>query len=178
MRIDKLTNKFQEALGDAQSLALGADHAYIEPAHLLLAMLNQPDGPKPLLERAGVRTTALQAAAQELQRGVRTLPRLPKTNADDSAPNPLWGRLALLLFGLTVLAFLTAIDRPEWFHLKPASGTAAIVDLPLICRKGRGERPTRSNTSRILLPSMPNAWVTPSISRDRTMASPVVNFIF
>lgn len=50
-----------------------------------------------------------------------------KTNADDTAPNPLWGRLALLMFGLTVLAFLTAIDRPEWFHLKPVTGTAAAM---------------------------------------------------
>ncbi len=46
---------------------------------------------------------------------------------DDQPLNPLWGRLALLMFGLTVLAFLTAIDRPEWFHLKPATGTAAAM---------------------------------------------------
>lgn len=39
MRIDKLTTKFQEALSDAQSLALGNDHAYIDPLHLLAAML-------------------------------------------------------------------------------------------------------------------------------------------
>lgn len=52
---------------------------------------------------------------------------IAKTNADDAAPNPLWGRLALLMFGLTVLAFLTAIDRPEWFRLKPATGTAAAM---------------------------------------------------
>ena len=44
MRIDKLTTKFQEALGDAQSLALANDHAYIEPVHLLVAMLRQEDG--------------------------------------------------------------------------------------------------------------------------------------
>jgi hypothetical protein len=49
------------------------------------------------------------------------------TNHDDQPVNPLWGRLALLVFGLTVLAFLTAIDRPEWFHLKPATGTAAAM---------------------------------------------------
>ena len=63
MRADKLTSKFQEALSDAQSLALGADHAYIEPAHLLAAMLQQQDGAKPLLERAGVNTAALLQAA-------------------------------------------------------------------------------------------------------------------
>ena len=61
MRIEKLTTKFQEALGDAQTLALGADNAYIEPAHVLLAMLRQDDGPKALLQRAGVNVQALLA---------------------------------------------------------------------------------------------------------------------
>ena len=51
MRIDKLTTKFQEALGDAQTLALGGDHAYIEPSHVLVAMLRQDDGPKALLQQ-------------------------------------------------------------------------------------------------------------------------------
>ena len=46
MRLDKLTTKFQEALSDAQSLALGHDNAYIEPVHLLVAMLRQDDGPR------------------------------------------------------------------------------------------------------------------------------------
>ncbi|MEY4345344.1 MAG: hypothetical protein RL032_1176, partial [Pseudomonadota bacterium] len=64
MRIEKLTTKFQEALGDAQTLALGADHAYIEPAHVLLAMLRQDDGPKSLLQRAGVNISGLTAAAE------------------------------------------------------------------------------------------------------------------
>ena len=64
MRTDKLTTKFQQALGEAQTLALGADHAYIEPAHLLLAMLRQEDGPKALLQRAGVQISGLTAAAE------------------------------------------------------------------------------------------------------------------
>jgi ATP-dependent Clp protease ATP-binding subunit ClpB len=63
MRMDKLTTKFQEALADAQSLALANDHPYIEPAHLLLAMLVQDDGPRALLDRAGVKVTALKTAA-------------------------------------------------------------------------------------------------------------------
>ena len=50
MRLDKLTTKFQEALADAQSLALANDHAYIEPPHLLAAMLRQEDGPRALLQ--------------------------------------------------------------------------------------------------------------------------------
>ena len=43
MRFDKLTTKFQEALAEAQSLAVTRDNPYIEPVHLLLAMLAQPD---------------------------------------------------------------------------------------------------------------------------------------
>ena len=55
MRLDKLTTKFQEALADAQSLALANDNAYIEPAHLLAALLAQEDGAAAsLLQRAGV----------------------------------------------------------------------------------------------------------------------------
>jgi ATP-dependent Clp protease ATP-binding subunit ClpB len=64
MRLDKLTTKFQEALADAQSLALANDHAYIEPAHLLVAMLRQEDGPRNLLQRAGVNVQGLLAGAE------------------------------------------------------------------------------------------------------------------
>ena len=64
MRLDKLTTKFQEALGEAQSLALANDHAYIEPEHLLVAMLRQEDGPRALLQRAGVNVPGLLAAAE------------------------------------------------------------------------------------------------------------------
>lgn len=64
MRLDKLTTKFQEALADAQSLALANDHAYIEPAHLLVAMLRQEDGPRALLQRAGVNVPGLLAASE------------------------------------------------------------------------------------------------------------------
>ncbi|HSV54711.1 MAG TPA: ATP-dependent chaperone ClpB [Burkholderiaceae bacterium] len=73
MRIDKFTTKFQEALGDAQSLALGNDHAYIEPAHLLVAMLQQDDGPRALLQRAGVNVPGLLAGAEGL---VKKLPQV------------------------------------------------------------------------------------------------------
>ena len=64
MRADKFTTKFQEALSDAQSLALSQDHAYIEPAHMLVAMLKQDDGPKALLQRAGVNVVGLLSAAE------------------------------------------------------------------------------------------------------------------
>ncbi len=77
MRIDKLTTKFQEALGDAQSLALGNDHAYIEPVHILLAMLRQDDGPKALLARAGVNVASLASAAEAAMK------RLPQVQGQE-----------------------------------------------------------------------------------------------
>ena len=77
MRMDKLTTKFQEALGDAQSLALAKDHAYIDPSHVLLAMLHQQDGPKALLQRAGVNMTALMSAASA------AVERLPQVTGQD-----------------------------------------------------------------------------------------------
>ena len=73
MRIDKLTTKFQEALADAQSLALGNDHAYIDPLHLLAAMLRQNDGPKALLQRAGANVAAMATAAEN---AVKQLPQV------------------------------------------------------------------------------------------------------
>ena len=58
MRQDKLTTKFQEALGDAQSLALAHDNQFLEPVHLLAAILHDKDGSAvSLLERAGVNVT-------------------------------------------------------------------------------------------------------------------------
>ena len=77
MRQDKLTTKFQEALGDAQTLALGADHAYIEPAHVLAAMLRQDDGPQALLQRAGVNVPGLLAAAEG------AIKKLPEVHGQD-----------------------------------------------------------------------------------------------
>ncbi len=77
MRLDKLTTKFQEALGEAQTLALGADNAYIEPAHLLLAMLRQADGPQSLLERASVNVQGLAKAAEA------AVKRLPEVQGQD-----------------------------------------------------------------------------------------------
>ena len=83
MRLDKLTTKFQEALADAQSLALGHDNAYIQPEHLLAAMLQQEDGPKALLARAGVNTAALANAANA------AIGRLPSVQGQEQVqPGP------------------------------------------------------------------------------------------
>jgi ATP-dependent Clp protease ATP-binding subunit ClpB len=62
MRMDKLTSKFQMALADAQSLALGKDHQFIEPAHLLVALLEQQGGSvRHLLTKAGVKVDLLRS---------------------------------------------------------------------------------------------------------------------
>jgi ATP-dependent Clp protease ATP-binding subunit ClpB len=73
MRIDKLTTKFQQALADAQSLAVGQDNPFIEPVHLLLALLQQDDGTTAsLLSRAGVNVPRLRESAK------LAISRLPK----------------------------------------------------------------------------------------------------
>ncbi len=62
MRMDKLTSKFQMALAEAQSLALGRDHQFIEPAHLMLALLEQEGGSvRPLLEKSGTNVGLLRS---------------------------------------------------------------------------------------------------------------------
>jgi ATP-dependent Clp protease ATP-binding subunit ClpB len=64
--MDKLTTKFQLALADAQSLAVGRDHQYIEPVHLMMALLDQEGGTvRPLLSRAGVNINQLRLQLME-----------------------------------------------------------------------------------------------------------------
>ena len=70
MRLDKLTTRFQEALTEAQTLAVTRGNPYIEPAHLLFAMLAQPEGPRALLERAGVKLPALKTAVETIMSGL------------------------------------------------------------------------------------------------------------
>ena len=73
MRFDKFTTKFQQAVSDAQSLAVGADNQFIEPQHLLLALLNDADsGTSSLLARAGGNVNALKVALND------AVSRLPK----------------------------------------------------------------------------------------------------
>jgi len=78
MRMDKLTSRFQQALADAQSLAVGRDHNLIEPAHLLVALLDQSGGgTRPLLVQAGVNVAALRQRLGEI------LDRLPKVSGNE-----------------------------------------------------------------------------------------------
>ena len=73
MRIDKFTTAFQQAIADAQSAAVARDNPYIEPAHLLAALLAQADGPRALLDRAGADTAALGVA---METATRNLPQV------------------------------------------------------------------------------------------------------
>ena len=80
MRFDKLTTKFQQAINDAQSLALGADNTAIEPQHLLLALLNQEDGgTASLLSRAGVQLNPLKTS---LNAAINNLPKSPDASGE------------------------------------------------------------------------------------------------
>ena len=66
MRMDKLTAKFQMALSDAQSLALGQDNGFIEPEHVMKALLDQEGGScRPLLGKAGVNVPLFQSRLDE-----------------------------------------------------------------------------------------------------------------
>ncbi|MEY2776434.1 MAG: ATP-dependent chaperone ClpB [Pseudomonadota bacterium] len=80
MRIDKLTTAFQQALADAQSLALGHDNPNIEPLHLLIALLDQPEGStRSLLSRAGCNVSKL---AQEAKIGLDRLPKVQSASGE------------------------------------------------------------------------------------------------
>ncbi|MDR3159681.1 MAG: ATP-dependent chaperone ClpB [Zoogloeaceae bacterium] len=74
MRLDKLTTIFQQALADAQSLAVGNDQQFIEPVHLFLALINQEEGgANALLARAGVNVPALK---RDLEAALKRLPQV------------------------------------------------------------------------------------------------------
>ena len=90
MRLDRLTSKFQIAISDAQSLALGRDHQFIEPVHLMMALLEQEGGSiKPLLTLAGADVSGLRS------RLAKELDRLPKVSGVDGdlQLSPQLGRL-------------------------------------------------------------------------------------
>ncbi|UCV13494.1 ATP-dependent chaperone ClpB [Quatrionicoccus australiensis] len=93
MRLDKFTTKFQQALADAQSLAIGGDQQFIEPQHLLLALLDQDDGgTTSLLARAGINVPALRA---DLERALKNLPQVSGHGGDVSVGRDLSNLLNL-----------------------------------------------------------------------------------
>jgi ATP-dependent Clp protease ATP-binding subunit ClpB len=80
MRLDSFTSKFQTALSEAQSLALGRDHQYIEPVHLMTALLNQQGGSvRPLFDQANINVNSLRSALAE---ALGRLPRIEGTGGD------------------------------------------------------------------------------------------------
>jgi ATP-dependent Clp protease ATP-binding subunit ClpB len=87
MRQDKFTSKFQMALADGQSLALGRDHQFMEPVHLMQALLDQEGGSvRPLLDKAG---TNLNALRSQLGQALDRLPTVEGTGGDVHASNDL-----------------------------------------------------------------------------------------
>jgi ATP-dependent Clp protease ATP-binding subunit ClpB len=93
MRLDKLTTKLQEALADAQSQAVVNDNQYIEPVHVLIALLNQDDGgARSLLQRAGVNINGL---ANGLSASLERLPKVTGTDGQVQIGRELSGLLNL-----------------------------------------------------------------------------------
>ena len=121
MRIDKLTTAFQQALAEAQSLAVARDNPYIEPAHLLAAMLAQPDGPKALLDRAGANTAALKTALDTAVAG------LPQVQGQGQVVQP----------GRDLVALLQAAERK-----KLASAATNSSPARCSCSRSPMRRPT------------------------------------
>jgi len=93
VRFEKLTTKFQQALADAQSLALGNDSGFIEPQHLLASLLAQEDGgTSSLLARAGVNVPALKSA---LSKSISRLPKVEGQGGEISTSRDLSNLLNL-----------------------------------------------------------------------------------
>ena len=87
MRMDKLTSKFQLALQDAQSLALGRNHQFIEPAHLMLAMLDQQGGTvRPLLTKTGAVIPELRS---NLDKMLESMPQVEGAEGEVHMSNDL-----------------------------------------------------------------------------------------
>src|ERR1700674_4563476 len=87
MRMDKLTTKFQAALADAQSLAVGRDNQFTEPVHLMAALLDQQGGTaRPLLEKAGANVAKLRS---ELSGALERLPTVEGSAGEGLLSNDL-----------------------------------------------------------------------------------------
>ena len=93
MNIEKFTTKFQQAIAEAQSLAIGKDNQFIEPVHLLSALLNQQDGSvAPILTASGVNVAALR---NELNNELAKLPQVSGNGGDVQLSRQLLNMLNL-----------------------------------------------------------------------------------
>jgi ATP-dependent Clp protease ATP-binding subunit ClpB len=153
MRMDKLTSRFQQAIADAQSLAVGRDHTIIEPAHLLLALLDQQGGgTRPLLAQAGINVPVLR------ERLAEALDKLPKVTGQ--AGNVQAGNDLVRLLNVTdklaqqrgdayiasELFLLAALEEsgPAGKALKAAGGDKAKLEAAIDKLRG-GEKVTDEN---------------------------------
>ena len=93
MNIEKFTTKFQQAIAEAQSLAIGKDNQFIEPVHLLSALLNQQDGSiAPILTTSGANLSVLR---NELQVALNKLPQVSGNGGNVQVSNSLVNTLNL-----------------------------------------------------------------------------------
>ena len=122
MRMDKLTSRFQQALADAQSLAVGRDHNLLEPVHVLTALLDQSGGStRPLLAQAGVNVPLLRERLGE------ALEKLPKVSGQ--AGNLSVGNDLTRLLNLTDKLAQQHGDQfiaSEWFVLAALEDGGAV----------------------------------------------------
>src|SRR5579883_3603716 len=87
MRMDKLTSKFQTALSEAQSLALGRDNQFIEPAHVMKALLDQEGGTiRPILQKLGVNVSSLRSQLDSI---ISRLPKVEGVRSEEHISNEL-----------------------------------------------------------------------------------------
>ena len=145
MRFDKLTTKFQQALNDAQSLAVGNDNPSIEPQHVLAALINQEDGStQSLLSRAGVNIEPLKAS---LQHALSQLPKIENNAGEVSISRDLTNLLNLTdkqaqklgdsFIASEVFLFILADDKGETSKLlKKAGLNKAALDAAIKAVRG------------------------------------------
>jgi ATP-dependent Clp protease ATP-binding subunit ClpB len=118
MKMDRLTSKFQEALADGQSLAVGRDHQFVEPVHVLVAMLDQRGGSvRPLLTRSGINVNLLRS---QLSEQLEKLPQVEGSAGDLHISNAL-GKLLNITDKL-------AQDRGDQYISSELFLLAALVD--------------------------------------------------
>jgi len=122
MRMDKLTSRFQQALADAQSLAVGRDHNMIEPVHLLVALMDQSGGStKPLLQQSGVNVPVLR---ERLGESLEALPKVTGQAGNLSVGNDL-NRL-LNVTDKLAQQHGDAFIASEWFVLAAADDSGPL----------------------------------------------------
>ncbi|MSQ70110.1 MAG: ATP-dependent chaperone ClpB [Betaproteobacteria bacterium] len=148
MRMDKITTKLQQALADAQSIAVGRDSQFIEPVHVVLALLQQEDGgTSSLLSRAGVNVATLREAARK---AVHRLPRVEGHGGEVQISRELSNLLNLAdkeaqkagdqFIASEMLLLALASDKGEAGRLiKEAGGNRKAIEQAVAAVRGSGK---------------------------------------